>query len=119
MIHCKGDTEADVLERAKREIDIYRTNGVDGVLVETYFGTYHNVEQVLGYLQKEQADYPYGINCLNVDALASVLVSVRISRTIPRFIPENTVTFGYYDHRKAGESENFWNETGRECGRFC
>ena len=66
VIHCKGDTEADVLERAKREIDIYRTNGVDGVLVETYFGTYHNVEQVLGYLQKEQADYPYGINCLNV-----------------------------------------------------
>ena len=73
MIHCKGDTEADVLERAKREIDIYRTNGVDGVLVETYFGTYHNVEQVLGYLQKEQADYPYGINCLNVDAMGFVL----------------------------------------------
>ena len=73
VIHCKGDTDADVLERAKREIDIYRTGGVDGVLVETYFGTYHNVEQVLGYLQKEQTGYPYGVNCLNVDAMGFVL----------------------------------------------
>lgn len=54
VIHCKGDTEADVLERAKREIDIYRTNGVDGVLVETYFGTYHNVSRCLDICRKNR-----------------------------------------------------------------
>lgn len=73
VIHCKGDSDADVLERAKKEIDIYQSCGLDGVLVETYFGTYHQVEQVLSYLQKEKPDYPYGVNCLNVDAMGFIL----------------------------------------------
>lgn len=73
VIHCKGDTDADVLERAKREIDIYERCGVDGVLVETYFGTYHQVEQVLSYLKAEKSGYPYGVNCLNVDAMGFIL----------------------------------------------
>lgn len=73
VIHCKGDSDADTLERAKREIEIYRENGVDGVLVETYFGTYHQVEQVLNYLEHLEPHYPYGVNCLNVDAMGFVL----------------------------------------------
>lgn len=73
VIHCKGGTDAEVLERAKKEIDIYERCGVDGVLVETYFGTYHQVEKVLSYLQTEKSGYPYGVNCLNVDAMGFIL----------------------------------------------
>lgn len=73
VIHCKGDTDTDVMERARREIDIYEQCGVDGVLVETYFGTYHQVEKVLSYLQTEKSGYPYGVNCLNVDAMGFIL----------------------------------------------
>lgn len=73
VIHCKGGTDVEVLERAKKEIDIYERCGVDGVLVETYFGTYHQVEKVLSYLQTEKSGYPYGVNCLNVDAMGFIL----------------------------------------------
>lgn len=73
VIHCKGDTDEDVLARAKKEIGIYEACGLDGVLVETYFGTYHQVEQVLSYLQNEKKDMIYGVNCLNVDAMGFVL----------------------------------------------
>lgn len=73
MIHCKSNSEADALERAKREIDIYWKQGVDGILVETYFGTYSDVEKVLQYMKNELPDYPYGVNCLNVDVMNFIL----------------------------------------------
>ena len=69
VIHAKGDSDADVLRRAKEEIKIYLENGVSGVLVETYFGVYPQVEKILGYLQDAKFDAPYGVNCLNVDAM--------------------------------------------------
>lgn len=73
MLHCKGADDADMMERALREIEIYRQNGVDGVLVETYFGTYHQVEMVLEHLTQRKDAIPYGVNCLNVDAMGFVL----------------------------------------------
>ena len=73
VIHCKGTTDEEVLAKAKEEIDIYEHCGIDGVLVETYFGTYHQVEQVLDYLQNEKKSIIYGVNCLNVDAMGFVL----------------------------------------------
>lgn len=73
VIHCKGNSDTDVLMRAKREIEIYEKCGLDGILVETYFGTYHQAEQVLSYLQSEKLPIPYGINCLYVDAMSFVL----------------------------------------------
>ena len=44
VIHTKGTDDADMLRRAKEEIRIYKENGVDSFLVETYFGTYYQVE---------------------------------------------------------------------------
>ena len=46
MIHLKGDTETEIFERAKREIEIYYENGVDAVIVENYFGNYYDMERV-------------------------------------------------------------------------
>ena len=73
VIHAKGTDDKDVLERAKREIDLYLTNGVNGILAETYFGTYHQVQMILSYLQELKSGVPYGVNCLNIDAMGFVL----------------------------------------------
>ena len=69
MLHLKGDDAQDVLERAKREIELYRENGVDAVIVESYYGNYYDMERVLAYLQKADLDLIYGVNCLNVDPM--------------------------------------------------
>ena len=52
MLHLKGDSDEDVIARAIREFEIYRDNGVDAVMVETYFGTYSQAEQMMAYLQQ-------------------------------------------------------------------
>ena len=69
VIHMKGDTDDSAVDLAKREIDIYAANGVNAVLVETYFGGYNRVERILGWLKDSNFPMPYGVNCLNVDAM--------------------------------------------------
>lgn len=69
VIHLKGTDEADIRERAKREIALYLSGGLDGIIVEDYFGTYPNLVWALGYLQEQKIGIPYGVNCLNFDSL--------------------------------------------------
>ena len=50
----------------------HKENGVDSFLVETYFGTYYQVEKVFRALCVAGGrtwEVPYGVNCLNVDAM--------------------------------------------------
>lgn len=69
VLHLKGDTAADVQERAKREIEAYLEGGLDAILVEDYFGTYRDQEWALDYLQAHRPGVPVGVNCLNFDSL--------------------------------------------------
>lgn len=69
VIHLKGTDEADIRERAKREIELYLGGGLDGIIVEDYFGTYPNLVWALSYLQEQKLGIPYGVNCLNFDSL--------------------------------------------------
>ncbi|MEG0077595.1 BtpA/SgcQ family protein [Anaerorhabdus sp.] len=69
MIHLKGTDDEDVFERAKKEIDIYINNGIDGIILETYFGNYIQLERILNYVEQSNLSIPYGVNCLNVDHL--------------------------------------------------
>ena len=73
VLHLKGDTEKDIRERAKREIDRYLEGGLDGIIAEDYFGPYPQLEWVLDYLQKQKIPIPYGVNCLNFDSLCFLL----------------------------------------------
>lgn len=75
VIHAKGTNDEDMMERAVSEINTYIENGIDGILVETYFGTYHQVRMILDYLRKNDFGVPYGVNCLNVDAMGFVLAN--------------------------------------------
>ena len=52
MIHLKGKDDEDVFERAKKEIAIYIEHGVDGIILETYFGNYYQLERILEYVEK-------------------------------------------------------------------
>lgn len=69
MLHLKGDTDSEIFQRAKDEIDIYIKSGVDAVIVENYYGNYYQMERVLEYLQNLKADVIYGVNCLNNDTM--------------------------------------------------
>ena len=73
MLHLKGENDADIEERMKKEIDLYVENGVDCIIVENYFGEYHNMEKALEYIQSLHLDIPYGVNCLNVDPMGFYL----------------------------------------------
>lgn len=69
MLHLKGEDDGTMLERVRREVDTYVTNGVDAVIVEDYFGTYDSMVQALEYVESQQLSIPYGVNCLNVDPM--------------------------------------------------
>lgn len=73
MLHLKGDGRQDVLERFKRELDIYLRCDVDAVIVETYYGNYDNMIDALEYLASQYIKIPYGINCLNIDHMGFYL----------------------------------------------
>ena len=70
MLHLSGYGREQVLENAKREIDIMYRNGVNAVLVENYFGDRVDVENVMKLLQKEYSDKVYGVNMLGFPEMA-------------------------------------------------
>ena len=65
MLHLKGTTRDDIVERAIREADIYVANGVDAMIVEDYFGDATDVERVLAVLSRERPRYILGVNVLD------------------------------------------------------
>ena len=65
MLHLKGKTHEEVLQRAKRETDLLFGAGADAVIVEDYFGDEQDVVAVLEWLQKERPDALYGVNLLD------------------------------------------------------
>lgn len=38
MLHLKGNSDEEIMERMMKETEIYYRNGIDAVLVENYFG---------------------------------------------------------------------------------
>lgn len=69
MIHLKGKNDEDVFNRALKEIEIYESSGISGIIVENYFGNYYQMEKVLNYLKVNKPYLVYGVNCLNFDML--------------------------------------------------
>jgi len=70
LIHLKGNTDEEIINNAIKEIDIYKQNNIDGILVENYFGNYYHMESILGYLKNEESELVYGVNCLNMDVMS-------------------------------------------------
>ena len=64
MLHFKGHSLEDKLERCLREAQIYRDNGVDAVIVEDYFGDANDVKAGLELLS-EKGGFNIGVNILD------------------------------------------------------
>ena len=66
MLHLGGEAVGkDPLAIAKKEMDIYLENGINGVIVEDYFGDVEDVESMLSYLDVNRKDVVYGVNVLH------------------------------------------------------
>ncbi|MEH7343512.1 BtpA/SgcQ family protein [Bacillus sp. JJ1532] len=70
MIHLKGDSREEMLKIAKHEIDLLIENEIDAVIIENYFGSIEDMEEVLKYVYKERKNIIYGINVLDDDKKA-------------------------------------------------
>lgn len=75
MIHLKGDSEAEIQERAKKEISIYVEEGVDCIMMENYYGDYVQLEKAIQYIVSLKLPIPIGVNCLNLDAMGFYLAN--------------------------------------------
>jgi len=69
MIHLKGESRAEKLALAAKEIDLMADNGIDGVIIENYFGSPEDVEVVLREVARRE-DIVYGLNVLDDDVRA-------------------------------------------------
>ena len=73
MLHLGGDTPADRLAQALEEARIMAGEGLDGLVVENYFGDAGDVERVLDRLLALDLGPRIGINVLHDDARAFAL----------------------------------------------
>lgn len=102
MLHLKGDTDDEILERAKREIDIYMRQGLSAVIVENYFRQEETkyAEEVLKYLQSCRKDVVYGVNMLEHDAEGFAAANaygakfIQLDSVAGHLYPQEDVDFG-------------------------
>ena len=69
MIHTGHAGDASMLELAKTEIEIYLRHGIHP-LIENYFGSAADCEEVLRWMRSEHPDAVYGVNILGDYVLA-------------------------------------------------
>jgi predicted TIM-barrel enzyme len=64
MLHLGGETRAERLAIARQEVEALVAGGVDGVVVEDYFGDADDVEAVLAGLAEARPPVVVGLNVL-------------------------------------------------------
>lgn len=113
MIHLKGETSDEVFERAKKEIDIYIENGVDGIILEDYFGNYYDLVRICEYVSQANLSIPFGINCLNFDSLGFELAN----RYHADFLQIDSVV-GHVKPRDEASLEVFLKQERENCNAY-
>ena len=113
MIHLSGYGRDEVMEIAKREIEIMYRNGVNAVLVENYFGDETDVENALRYLQEVYPDQVFGVNMLGYPDAAFELARkygakfVQIDSVCGHALPQHDAYLAKYLDRLRGERDIF------------
>ena len=111
MLHLKGESDEDVVRRAKHEIDLFINNGVNGLVVENYFGNYYQMRMVLEYLSNRYPDFPYGVNSLNFDSLGFDLARefnakfVQLDSVVGHIKPRDEASMEAFMHQQRSKSE--------------
>ena len=113
MIHLKGDTKEEKLKIAKNEIDLLIDNGIDAVIIENYFGSSEDMEEVLKYIYKERKNIIYGINVLDDDQRAFELAI----KYDAKFIQVDSVA-GHLNIEDDGKFHEFINEMRSKTNAF-
>ncbi|MDR1710573.1 MAG: hypothetical protein LBR58_01730 [Propionibacteriaceae bacterium] len=75
MLHLGGDTRAERLARAQREARVMAAGGLDGVIVENYFGDIDDILASLDWVCQAGLGVQIGLNVLDDDARAFELAS--------------------------------------------
>ena len=102
VLHGRGGNDHSVLENAKREIEIFAANGINGLLVENYFCTPEQAEMVLEYLSSLHCGVPIGINLLGNDKLNFRLAQkyacdfMQLDSVSGHLTPEDDIDFGNF-----------------------
>lgn len=73
MLHLTGNSSKERLEIAQAETETLIANGVDGLIVENYFGDTDDVKRVLDWLQIRRPNVLLGLNVLRDFRLAFAL----------------------------------------------
>lgn len=113
MLHLSGFGRDEVMEIARREIEIMYRNGVDAVLVENYFGDETDVENALKYLQNNYPDKVYGVNILGDPDVAFELARmygakfVQIDSVCGHALPQHDAELAKYLDRLRGDRDIF------------
>ena len=105
MLHLKGTDRADVVARALREAEVLVINGIDGLIVEDYFGSAEDVEAVLAHMARISPGVPYGVNVLD-DGPASFVLADRYGA---QFVQMDSVA----GHLSAADDIPFASEVAR------
>ena len=113
MIHLKGDNETDIFERAKKEIDQMIEGGIDGLMLENYYGNYYDLERILQYADRQDLPVPYGVNCLNADALGFELAAAYRAA----YLQVDSVV-GHVKPRDEASLEAFFRLYRKRCNAF-
>lgn len=113
MIHLKGDQPEEIFERARREIDLMIAGGIDGLMLENYYGNYYDLERIMEYVYEAKLDVPYGVNCLNVDALGFELAG----RYKADYLQVDSVV-GHVKPRDEASLEVFFHKYRKECSAY-
>ncbi len=87
MLHLSGVGQADIVARAVREARTLAANGIDGLVVEDYFGSPQDVEAVLDQFASDPPGVPVGVNVLD-DGAASFALAARYG---PAFVQMDSV----------------------------
>ncbi len=64
MLHLKGEGQQDILDRARKESEIFSEEGFDGVIVENYFGSYDDVVYCLPRILEEFPQLFVGVDVI-------------------------------------------------------
>ncbi len=75
MLHLAGTDRRDVVRRAVREAGIYRDAGLDGCIVENYFGSAEDVVAVLDEFASRDPGLAVGVNLLDDDTRGFALAT--------------------------------------------
>lgn len=99
MLHLAGDGSPAKLAQAEEEARILAGEGVDGLVVENYFGDAEDVERVLDRLFELDLGGRIGVNVLRDDARAFALARrypvafIQVDSVVGHLAPEADVPF--------------------------